>query len=498
MKNSAAYSELLASLKRLDRLESIASLLSWDETVFMPPASQPLRTEQAGYYSEMLHREASHPRIGEWLHTLQEDPDLPPEARIIVRDAQKEYDRRTKIPASFASRKAQAQSTGYALWVEARKADRYEDFRPALEEHLALAKEEAAYLEKPAAYDYWIDQFDPGMTREVIEPIFDTLKPRLKQMVGEILASPHQPDNSIFKGFPLDRQEVFLKEVVAALGFDFSRGRIDTTVHPFCGGHPLDTRMTTRFDENNPLDSLTSAIHETGHGLYQQGLPDALAGTALGSPVGMAVHESQSRIYENQIARSRAFWSYWEPRYRALFPEQLNGISSEQLYRAINKVDLTPIRVDADEVTYNLHIILRFELEKRLFDGSVTPADLPEAWAAFSEDILGFRPENNRLGCLQDVHWSHGMFGYFPSYTLGNVLAAQLWYKVRSELPDLDAQIAANDYAPLLQWLRTHVHSRGRRFDTLAFTREVIGQELAPDDLLRYLEDRYLSLYTGA
>ncbi len=336
------------------------------------------------------------------------------------------------------------------------------------------------------------------MTRQIIEPIFDVLKSRLKSMVAQILASPSQPDNSIFKGFPLDRQETFLKEVVAALGFDFSRGRIDSTVHPFCGGHPLDTRMTTRFDENNPLDSLTSAIHETGHGLYQQGLPDAFAGTALGSPVGMAVHESQSRIYENQIARSRAFWSHWEPRYRALFPEQLKGISSDQLYRAINKVDVTPIRVDADEVTYNLHIILRFEIEKGLFDGSITPATLPEAWAALSEEILGFRPSNNRLGCLQDVHWSHGMFGYFPSYTLGNVLAAQLWYKIREVLPDLDDQMAANNYAPLLQWLRTHVHSKGRRFDTLSFTREVIGQELAPDALLHYLEERYLSLYTAS
>lgn len=498
MNTAAAYSELVALLKRLDRLDSIKSLLSWDETVFMPPASQPLRTEQAGHYSEILHREASHPRIGELLHALHGDGSLTDEQRIVIQEAQKDYDRLTRIPAEFASRKAQAECRGYALWVEARKQDRYEDFRPALEEHLALAREEAAYLDKPDAYDYWIDQFDPGMTRTVIEPIFDTLKPRLKDMVRQILASPQQPNNSIFRGFPLDRQETFLKEVVSALGFDFSRGRIDSTVHPFCGGHPLDTRMTTRFDEDNPLDSLTSAIHETGHGLYQQGLPDALAGTALGSPVGMAVHESQSRIYENQIARSRAFWSHWEPRYRALFPEQLDGISSEQLYRAINKVDLTPIRVDADEVTYNLHIILRFELEKRLFDGSVSPADLPEAWAAFSEDILGFRPQNNRLGCLQDVHWSHGMFGYFPSYTLGNVLAAQLWYKIRTDLPDLDERIAANDYTSLLQWLRTRVHSRGRRFDTLAFAREVIGQELSPDDLLRYLEDRYLSLYTAS
>jgi carboxypeptidase Taq len=497
MQNNALYSELLSQLKRLDRLNSIGGLLSWDETVFMPPESQPLRTEQLGFFSEILHRESSHPRIGELLTSLRTET-LDPEADTVVKEAQKEYDRLTKIPAEFASRRAQAQSRGYKLWVKARQEDRFEDFQPALEEHLALAKVEAGYLEHPTPYDYWIDRFDPGMTRAVIEPIFSSLKSRLKSILETIQKAPDQPDASIFKGFPVDQQETFLKEVVAAMGFDFSRGRIDSTVHPFCGGHPLDTRMTTRFDENNPLDSLTSAIHETGHGLYQQGLPDEYAGTALGSPVGMAVHESQSRIMENQIARSRAFWQYWEPKYRELFPTQLQNVSSEQLYRAINKVDLTPIRVDADEVTYNLHIILRFEVEKGLFDGSIEPRHLPQAWADLSQTILGFQPANNRLGCLQDVHWSHGLFGYFPSYTLGNVLAAQLWYKIRSDIPDLDAQIAANDYTAFLNWLRTRVHCHGRRFDTVTFARTVIGQDLGPDALLQYLEDRYLSLYTAS
>lgn len=498
MQNCPEYTELRDKLKRLDRLSSISGLLSWDETVFMPPAGQQLRSEQLGYFSEIFHREASDPRIGELLASLQQRDDLTEEASLIVREAQKDYDRLVKIPAEFASRRAQAQSRGYKLWVSARENDDFDAFRPALEEHLALAKEEAAYLDKPIPYDYWIDRFDPGMTRQLIEPIFETLKGELRDIIGQIQNSPNQPDNSIFKGFPVDRQESFLKEVVAALGFDFSKGRIDSTVHPFCGGHPLDTRMTTRFDENNPLDSLSSAVHETGHGLYQQGLPDELAGTALGMPIGMAVHESQSRILENQIARSRSFWTYWEPRYRELFPQQLEGISFEDLYRAINKVALTPIRVDADEVTYNLHVILRFEIEKGLFDGSIQVANLPSAWNDLSEDILGFRPESNRMGCLQDVHWSHGMFGYFPSYAIGNVLAAQLWYKVRQEIPDLDAQMANNDFGAFLQWMRTHVHSIGRKFDTAEFARQVIGAELSPNDLIRYLKERYLPLYTSS
>jgi carboxypeptidase Taq len=331
-----------------------------------------------------------------------------------------------------------------------------------------------------------------------IERLFSLLQPELQAILQKILACPDQPDTSIFRGFPVAEQEAFLREVVTAMGFDFQHGRIDTAVHPFCGGHPRDTRMTTRFDEDNPLDSLTSAMHETGHALYEQGLPDAYAGTALGESVGMAVHESQSRLWENQIGRSRQFWKYWEPRYRRAFPAQLEKVSSAELYRAINKVGLTPIRVDSDEVTYSLHIMIRFELEKRLFDGSLSTKDLPEAWNEASTRILGYTPKNNREGCLQDVHWSGGTFGYFPSYCLGNMLAAQLWYTLRKDLPDLDEQVEGAEFKPLLRWLRQNVHSRGRRFYTLEFTREVTGRELSPEFLVRYLKERYLPLYTAS
>ena len=256
--------------------------------------------------------------------------------------------------------------------------------------------------------------------------------------------------------------------------------------------------MTTRFHVDNPLDSLSSSMHETGHALYEQGLPDEFAGTALGDAVGMAVHESQSRLWENQVGRSRAFWKFWEPKYREAFPAQLKDVSSETLYRAINKVGLTPIRVDADEVTYNLHIMIRFELERRLFDGSVTTKDIPDAWNEASTRILGYTPRNDAEGCMQDVHWSEGMFGYFPSYCLGNIVAAQLWYTIRDRIPDLDQQFATGNYRPLLDWLRKNIHSRGRRVFTLDFTKAVTGKELSTNDLVRYLKERYLPLYTAS
>lgn len=486
-------------LKRLDRLGSIGGLLGWDESVNMPPAGSTLRGEQQGIFTEIFHREASSPRIGELLSTLEDDLSTLDEGqKAVIRDARKDYDRLTRIPPEFAARRAEARTASFKAWVEARAKDDYDHFQPFLQQQLEFAKEEAGFLEAPNAYDYWVDQFDPGMTSAFIEPVFAKLLPELRSIVETILACPDQPDSSIFKGFPIPAQEAFLREVVGSLGFEFERGRIDTAVHPFCGGHPQDTRMTTRFDEDNPLDSLTSSIHETGHALYEQGLPDAFAGTALGDSVGMAFHESQSRMWENQVGRSRAFWKYWEPKYRKAFPEQLAKVSSEELYRAINKVGLTPIRVDADEVTYNLHIMLRFELEKGLFDGSIDTKSLPEAWADASQRILGYTPNNNREGCLQDIHWSDGLFGYFPSYCLGNLLAAQLWYHILGQIPDLESHFEKGEYKPLLDWLRKHIHSQGRRKFTLEFIKQLTGKELSHKFLVRYLKERYLPLYTAS
>lgn len=493
----STYQQLLQECKRLNRLQSISGLLGWDERTYMPEGSSTLRAEQQAHYAELLHREASRPEIGLWIDQLESQwSRLTPQQQAVVRDARRDYDKITRLPAEFVARKQMARSASYQAWVHARKQDDFPAFQPHLQTQIDLAREEAAFFDATDPYDYWIDSFDPGMTRAQIEPLFAALKPELKEIVQTILASPNQPDQSAFRGFPVEPQKTFLHEVVKAFGFDFNQGRIDSTIHPFCGGHGLDTRMTTRYDPDNPLDSLTSAMHETGHALYEQGLPDAYAGTALGEAVGMAVHESQSRLWENQVGRSRAFWQFYGPRYRNAFPEQLGSLSDEDLFRAVNKVAISPIRVDADEVTYNLHIMLRFELEKALFDGSLQPADLPEAWNAASTEIVGYTPLTNAEGCLQDLHWCEGLFGYFPSYCLGNLLSAQLWYRILEDIPDLESHIAQAEFQPLLRWLRKEVHQRARLTYTDAFAREVTGAELSPAPLVRYLRERYLTLYT--
>jgi carboxypeptidase Taq len=286
-----------------------------------------------------------------------------------------------------------------------------------------------------------------------------------------------------------------LREVTEKIGFDYRRGRIDVSLHPFCSGSGDDVRMTTRFKVDEPLDSLFGSIHETGHGLYEQGLPAGHRGTALSQHAGMAVHESQSRLWENQVGRSRGFWRCFEPRLRALFPEQTSTVDPEELYLAINEVAPTLIRVDSDEVTYNLHIILRFEIEKRLFSGELAVNDLPAAWRAASRDLIGLEPDTDREGVLQDVHWSGGAFGYFPSYCLGNMIAAQLWERVGVLRPDLEQDFARGDFSWLLGWLRQNVHAQGRRHDALTLVRQVTGRELSPQPLVRYLNQRYGGLY---
>jgi carboxypeptidase Taq len=391
-------------------------------------------------------------------------------------------------------------SRGYHAWARARKENDFASYIPVLEKNLELAKREAAYLgHGDAAYDYMIDKHDPGMNAAVIDRLFAELKQGLVPLGRQIAGSPVAPRARAaaagLKGFSLEGQRAFLREVTEKLGFDYTRGRIDVSLHPFCSGTGSDVRLTTRYKEDQPLDALYSSIHETGHGLYEQGLPTEHLGTALGIAAGMAVHESQSRLWENQVARSRGFWRYFEPRWRGTFPAQTQGVSSEDLYLAINAVEPTLIRVDADEVTYNLHIILRFEIEQRLFAGQLQVRDLPKAWRDASRELIGLEPANDAEGVLQDVHWSDGSFGYFPSYCLGNMIAAQLWYRVLALRPGLEEDFARGDFSWLLRWLREQVHTRGRRLGTLELVRQVTGEDLSPKALLRYLRERYGVLY---
>ncbi len=497
----AAFTELTTLLKRAHVLGTVGDLLGWDEQVNLPPGAAEQRGAQHAVLAETQHAAASHPRIGELLTTLEAKREaLSADELAVVAQARRDYDRATKLPADFVRAKATQGSRGYHAWAKAKAADDFASYAPVLEKNLELAQQEAAYLGRgDAPYDYALDKHDPGLTAVEVDRLFGELKRELVPLMRRIVASPAaaraQAAGAKLRGFPVEAQRTFLREVTQQMGFDYNRGRIDVSLHPFCSGTGSDVRMTTRFHPDQPLDALFSSIHETGHGLYEQGLPAEHLGTALGLHAGMAVHESQSRLWENQVARSRGFWRHFEPRWRELFPTQTDGVSSEELYLAVNAVEPTLIRVDADEVTYNLHIVLRFELEKKLFSGELAVRDLPAAWREASRELLGLEAPNDRVGVLQDIHWSDGSFGYFPSYCLGNMIAAQLWYRALALRPQLEEEFARGEFGWLLTWLREHVHTQGRRFSALELVRRITGDELSPRSLVRYLEERYGRLY---
>jgi carboxypeptidase Taq len=491
------YTNLLQALKNAYWLGSTMGLLGWDEQVNLPPGSAEHRAGQSSYLADLHHRELTRPEVGEWLDGLEAMEDrLTDDQRTVVKWTRRNYDRARKLPTKFVMEKTEHRSHAYHAWALARQKDDFASYAPILEKTLELAREESSLLgwgDRP--YDYHVDQHDPGLTSARIDDLFGQLQTPLVELVGTIIDSPRQADLTLFKGFEVGQQERFIRRMVERLGFDFNRGRLDRSIHPFCGGDGADTRMTTRFDPDNPLDAIFSSIHETGHGLYAQGLPVAERSNPLGKSVGMAVHESQSRLWENQVSRSRSFWAYFEPFLREAFPSELATISSEELYLAINAVQRNPIRVDSDEVTYNLHILLRFQLEKALFAGEISVRDLPGEWSRLSLDLIGLEPANDAEGVLQDIHWSGGSFGYFPSYCLGNMMAAQLWYSVLEEIPDLEQGFGRGDFQPLLTWLREKIHRHGRRYDTDEIVLHSTGQPLGPEALLRYLKERYLPLY---
>ncbi|MES2695993.1 MAG: carboxypeptidase M32 [Verrucomicrobiota bacterium] len=501
MKSPSAFQELVVLVKRAHTLGTVGEVLGWDEQVNLPPGAAEQRAGQHAVLAEATHAASSERRIGELLAELEKDgAGLSADEEAVVAQARRDYDKATKLPADFVREKATQGSRGFHAWARAKAKDDFASYAPVLEKNLELAKREAVYLGKGgAAYDYALDKHDPGLTAEAVDRLFGELKrglvPLMKQIVASPTAARAQAVAAKLKGFPVEAQRTFLREVTEKLGFDYTRGRIDVSLHPFCSGTGSDVRMTTRYNEDQPLDALFGSIHETGHGLYEQGLPAEHLGTALGINAGMAVHESQSRLWENQVARSRGFWKYFEPRWRELFAEQTKGVSSDELYLAINAVEPTLIRVDADEVTYNLHIVLRFEIEKGLFSGELAVRDLPAAWRVAAKELLGLEPADDRTGVLQDVHWSDGAFGYFPSYCLGNMIAAQLWAKVRELRPDLEADFARGDFSWLLGWLRENIHTQARKYGTLELVRRVTGDPLSPRHLVAYLKERYGVLY---
>ncbi len=493
MDPQAAYEDLLRRGREQAVLGSCASLLGWDEQTLMPPGGAEYRGEQVALLAGLVHDRATDPRIGDLLgeveaSSLVADPDSPEAAN--VREIRRAFTRQTCLPRSLVEELARTTSVAQGEWVLARRASDFARFRPWLETILGLKRQEAQCVGfETSAYDALLDDYEPGATERDLSSLFEGLRAELVPLVASIVESGGRPDPSLLRGdYPIDRQRIFGETVAAAVGFDFARGRLDTTAHPFCSGiGPGDCRITTRFDPSDFTESLFSILHEAGHALYEQGLDPAKFGTPMGEAVSLGLHESQSRMWENAVGRGAAFWSHFLPMARQIFREPLRSVSPEAFLKAIHAVEPSLIRIQADEVTYNLHILIRFGLERDLIAGNLTADDVPGAWNEAYRRDLGVSPENDAEGCLQDIHWSAGLFGYFPTYTLGNVYAAQLFAKAKAELGDLDAEFARGDFSGLLGWLRRNVHRHGKRYRAADLIRKVTGSGPDPGPLVRAL-----------
>jgi carboxypeptidase Taq len=495
-----AYDALCAHARETALLSSIRGLLEWDERTKMPPAAGAHRADQLAYLAGEIHRRQTAPQVGEWLAALADSPlaaDPHSDAGANIRELRRQFAKKTRLPQSLVEELSRAATLGEQTWVEARKANDFALFRPKLERMLELKRQEAAALGFTATpYDPLLDDYEPHATTAEVGAVLAGLRDALAPLVQEIIASGRRPDASLLKRhFPIDVQESFGQEISAAIGFDYRAGRLDTTTHPFCGGAgPGDVRITTRYNERDFGDAFFSILHEAGHGMYEQGLPREHFGLPTGEAVSLGIHESQSRMWENQVGRSRAFWEHVLPRAKQAFPA-LADAPLDAFYAAINEVQPSLIRVDADEVTYNLHILIRFELERALVEDDLQVADLPAAWREKYRQYLGVAPATDAEGCLQDVHWSAGLFGYFPTYSLGNLYAAQFFAQASADVGDLPAAFRRGEFAPLLAWLRDKIHRHGQRRTAAELARLGTGRPLAHDAWMAQMRAKYGEIY---
>jgi carboxypeptidase Taq len=496
-----AYDGLIRRVKAVSLLGSCEAVLHWDHQTYMPPKGGAHRAEQLALLAGLCHEQFTAPEIGDLL-SLAETGELArasgSAAGVNLREIRRAYDRATRIPATLVQELARTSTLAQDVWVEARKASDFGRFRPWLEKLVGLKREEAQAVGRGGAlYDALLEKYEPGETAARLTQVFAELRPALVDLVGRIATSGRRPDLAILhRAYPIALQEAFGKAVVTAFGFDFQAGRLDATTHPFCGEiGPGDTRLTTRYNLHDFGDAFFSILHEAGHGLYDQGLDPEHYGTPMGEAVSLGIHESQSRLWESFVGRSRAFWEYWLPRARQVFPDALDGVGLDGFLFAINDVRPSFIRVDADEATYNLHIVLRFELEQALIAGDLAVADLPTAWNERMVRDLGSAPPDDAQGCLQDIHWSGGSFGYFPTYTLGNLYAAQFFAKAQAELGDLDEQFRRGEFLPLKEWLNQKIHREGQRYRAVDLVAAVTGEPLNPAHLLRHLREKLGTLY---
>jgi carboxypeptidase Taq len=502
-KTQTPYAQLRALHREAATIGSVASLLGWDQETYMPAGGAAFRAEQQGLMASLTHEKRTSKKIGELLAACEADAALKadPRAAANLREMRRDYDLATKLPGSLVAEIATTTSLAQEAWKDARHENNFAKFAPWLDKVLGLMRTKAQCYGVPAGgelYDALLDEYEPGMTAREIASIFTPLQGRLSGLVAELVGASKRPKD-VLAGIdvPEARQHAFGQTVLKQIGFDLATGRLDVTTHPFCSGMaPGDTRLTTRYNTSSCLEPLSSTMHEAGHGIYEQGLPKgAHFGEPLGDAISLGIHESQSRMWENFVGRSRAFWQWALPVAKKEYGGAIDGLSLDAVYGAVNLVERSFIRVEADEATYNLHIMLRFGLERELISGALAVKDLPGEWNKRFKGLLGLDVPSDAKGCLQDVHWSFGLVGYFPTYTLGNLYAGQFWETIATAIPDLEAQMARGEFGALKAWLNREIHSHGRQYRASDLCKKVTGSPLSADPFMRYLEGKLRPLY---
>jgi carboxypeptidase Taq len=501
MRADQAYQELIRRVREEGLLVSVEALLEWDEETYMPRGGVQSRSEQLALLAGLVHERGTDPRIGALLAEVEgsdvvADPACP--AAINVRELRREYDRYSRLPRSLVEDVARTTALAQQAWAEARAAAEFAGFRPWLERIVELKRAEAecvGYAREP--YDALVEDYEPELKSEVIARLYAALRRELVPLARRLAEAGRRPDPSVLRrSVSVEGQRRFGEKVAAAVGFDFRRGRMDLAVHPCCTGLGAgDCRIAVRFEARDFAGGLLTILHEVGHGLYEQGLDPRHYGTPLGEAASVGMDEAQARLWENHVGRSHGFWTHFYPRARAAFPEALDDVRLDDFHFALNRVAPSLIRVHADEVTYNLHAMIRFELERALISGDLAAADVPQAWRSAYRDALGVTPANDAEGCLQDGHWADGLIGYFPTYTLGDVFAAQLAARAEAELGSLDEQFVRGEFMELGRWLRERVYQEGSRYSAVRLIERVTGSPPDHRPLVERLRRSYEVLY---
>ena len=498
---SEKLKQLKLILAEVSDLDSATAVLSWDQQTYMPPGGVSARGNQISTLSSLAHSKFVSQEVGTLLEDLKsyaESLDPNSDEACLIEVTRRKYQKQTKVPGEYVAEFSRITVLAKSAWEEARKKDDFLHFQPHLEKIVEMRRQYADFFAPyDHVYDPLLDDFEPGMKTDEVKKIFSELRPKQVKLLQAISEKPQVDDSFLHKSFAEQKQWDFGVQAITDYGYDWNRGRQDKAAHPFTTEFGVgDVRITTRVDPSFLNTALFSTLHEAGHAIYEQGVSPDLERTPLGGGASLAIHESQSRMYENLLGKSFDFWVYFYPQLQKMFSTQLGNVDLDTFYKGINKVEPSLIRVEADEATYNLHIMLRLELEIALMEGTLQVSDLPAAWNERMEDYLGVVPPNDANGVLQDVHWSMGVLGYFPTYSLGNLVSNQLWEKINEDIPKLSSQIQSGDFSELLAWLREHVHRHGAKFKPQDLVNRIVGETITPDPYLKYLNEKFGSIYS--